>query len=375
MNIALHFAICTLLLCGIVIWAQRGTNKKPRTYLAIFYVLSASMILIRLLLIYKQGISVSRYPILPASNLYGGLLIILFFFLYPIEVVSPGWFSPRRMLLLFLPLVIITLVLFIIPFDFRELSSIMQVWEHIAEPNVWFRVLMLFACIIPYSLTLLFIPYNWKRSRVDCRWIRTYTLGAQGISLLFILFMLTGSFLVSAVHITYYTVLLAWIAYQELYLRLTPAVVSVRADTADAVPSPEKSVLLSRQVANNPLWERLTLQMDEKELWRTPDLTLENLSKNLYTNRTTLSALIQQQGYSGYTEFINRRRIEAFIEAVNGSKSINMQQLFYEAGFRSKSTALRNFRLYMGCTPGEYIQRTTERKKETGNSVPDSSKK
>lgn len=99
--------------------------------------------------------------------------------------------------------------------------------------------------------------------------------------------------------------------------------------------------------------------MNEQELWRNPDLTLQDLAKSLNTNRTTLSAMIQQQGYTGYSDFINRRRIEAFTEAVDSRKSINIQQLFYEVGFRSKSTALRNFRLYFGCTPGEYIQKAS----------------
>lgn len=377
MNIALHFAVSTLLLCGIFIWAQRRANKKPRTYLTIFYILSASLISIRLLSIYRQGASVSEYPILPVYSLCGGLLCISLFFLYSIEVVSPGWLSLRRALLLLLPPVVAAaLALFTIPFDFRELSSAVQVWEYIAEPNVWFRVLILFACIIPYSLILIFIPHNWKKSSADSLWILTCTLGAQGISLLFTLLMLTGSFLAGAIHITCYTVFLAWIAYQELYLRLTASAVGKTA-TADAVAAPEKSVAAvpQPQPAANPLWERLVFQMDEKELWRAPDLTLEDLSKSLYTNRTTLSALIQQHGYSGYSEFINRRRIKAFTEAVNSGKSVNTQQLFYEAGFRSKSTALRNFRLYMGCTPSKYIQQAAIRKEESGLPAAHSSEK
>lgn len=104
--------------------------------------------------------------------------------------------------------------------------------------------------------------------------------------------------------------------------------------------------------------------MDEEELWRNPDLTLEDLSKVLCTNRTTLTQLIQQQGYSGYSEFINRRRIEAFTKAIDSSKPVSTQQLLQKTGFRSKSTALRNFRLYMGCTPSEYVLQTTQQNKE-----------
>lgn len=115
-----------------------------------------------------------------------------------------------------------------------------------------------------------------------------------------------------------------YVTYQELYLRLLPASVNqtvisqIVLSTAPLGDSTEKDETTPR----NSLWEKLTRQMDEKELWRNPDLMLEDLAKNLYTNRTTLSALIQQQGYSGYSEFINRRRVEAFVEAVNIGKPI-----------------------------------------------------
>lgn len=371
MNIALSFVVCTFLLCGALVWTQRRASKKPRIFLAVCYLLSAIIMFIRLLMTYRQGIP-AGYPVLPVLNLFGGLLFLLSFYLYPVEIVNPGWLTSRKVLLFFLLFIIATFVVSVIPLEFRELSSIAQVWEHITEPNVWLRILMLFACIIP-SLILLLIPYNCKKGSAGNKWIRTYTIGVQGISLLYILFMLTGSILVSALHLTYVVLFISWSAYRELYLRLIPTQRKCVAENSfSAVSLPEKSALVvpaPEQSAPNPLWEKLSLQMDEEELWRNSDLTLGDLAKSLHTNRTTLSVVIQQQGYSGYTEFINRRRIEAFTEALNSRKSVNVQQLFYEVGFRSKSTALRNFRLYMGCTPGEYIQRTIEEKKKTDNSV------
>lgn len=378
MIIALSFVVCTSSLCSILVWTQRQANKKPRIFLAVYYFLSAIIMFIRLLMICQQGVP-DNYPVLPSLNLYGGLLFLLLLYLYPVEIVNPGWLTSRKIFLLFLPLIIATLVMYVIPVKFRDLSSITQTWEYITELNVKLRILMLFACIIPYSLILLFTPYNWKKSSVDCKWIRIYTVGVQGILLLYILFMLTGSILVSALHLTYIVLFISWVAYQELYLRLIPTLEKyMTEDSSPIVSLPEKSIAIipvQQQPATSPLWEKLTLQMNEKELWRDPDLTLETLSNNLYTNRTTLSVLIQQQGYAGYAEFINRRRIEAFVEAVNSNKSINTQQLFYEVGFRSKSTALRNFRLYMGCTPGEYIQRGAELKNKSDNPAPNSSEK
>lgn len=356
MSFILHFVVCTSLLCGVLVWMQRSGNRKPRISLSVCFILISTIMVFRLVLAYLHGIP-AEYPVLPVVNLYGGLLCLLLLYLYPIEVVNPGWFSPGRALLLFMPLIVSAVILFVVRFEFRELDSILQVWRYIGEPNVWFRILILLVCIIPYSVLLLFVPYNWKRSSVNSRWILSYTVGVQGIGLLYVVLMFTGSILVSALHLTYSLLFVMWVTYQELWLRLIPKSTDNKVKAQPAQVMSEKSTSMLESVDLHPLWRKLTILMDEEELWREPDLTLEHLANRLSTNRTTLSALIQHQGYAGYTDFINRRRIEAFTEAVESSRFVNTQQLFYDVGFRSKSTALRNFRLYVGCTPGEYIQK------------------
>lgn len=47
------------------------------------------------------------------------------------------------------------------------------------------------------------IPHNWAGSSADNRWIRRYTVGTQGIAVLYLLSMLTGDMLVNALHIAY----------------------------------------------------------------------------------------------------------------------------------------------------------------------------
>lgn len=356
MNIALHFVVCTFLLCGILVWMQRKENKRPRTYLSVCFILEAIIVFVRLLMTYDVGVP-DGYQVLSLLNLYGGLLFLLLLYLYPIEMVNPGWLKGGKMLLLFTPLIVMAVILVVVPFEFRELDSLLHLCQYILEPNVWFRVLMLFACIVPYSLLLLFIPYNWRVSNVNGRWIRDYTIAVQGIGVLYLLFVITGSIFVSMLHLIYVMIFISWVTYQELYLRL----ISVQTTLPDS-SMPVKNIQKPQKIVSNPLWEKLKVHMDEKELWREPDMTLEELSGRLNTNRTTLSSMIQQQGYSGYPEFINRRRIEAFTQALHSGDSTNMQQLFYGVGFRSKSTAVRNFCLYMGCTPSEYIRRVVEKR-------------
>lgn len=254
--------------------------------------------------------------------------------------------------------------------NFRDLTSFSDIIQYIGEFNVWFRLLMLLGCFIPYPILFLFIPYKWQHSSVDSKWIYKYVICMQIVGVLFSTVVLTGSVMVSCIHLLYGTLFFLYIAYQELFLRLLPAS-KIKERQIMVETSPDNDSMQHDEVeASNPMWERLIIIMNEQEPWRNPDLMLDDLARNLCTNRTTLSQLIQQHSHFGYSEFINRRRIEAFTEAINRGSSVNIQQLFYEVGYRSRSTATRNFRLYMECTPSEYIQLTIEQKnKRDENSV------
>lgn len=370
--VILHFLICALLISGVLLCLRQKENKRPRIYLAVFAFVTAFELAYRLYTAYQTGTLVTVNQVLPIYVLISGILEILLMYLYPLEVIRPNWLNSKRLFLLFLPWLFIGGASILIFPSIRSLSSFSEMIQYIGEFNVWFRLLLLFLCFIPYTILLLCIPYKWQQNSVDNKWIYKYTIGIQVIGFLFSMVALTGSVPVSCIHLLYGMLFFLYVVYQELYLRLLPPLVnkSVVSPIVGTAAPPGDSTGKDETAPCNPLWEKLKLQMDEKELWRDPDLTLEDLAKCLHTNRTTLSVIIQQQENSGYSEFINRRRIEAFADAINSSKSVNTQQLFYEVGFRSKSTALRNFRLFMGCTPSEYIQQTAEQKKESDRPDP-----
>lgn len=361
-----YFLVCVLIVNGILLWFQRHVNTKPRVYLMIFSFGSALSISYSLFVTYKLIIP-SSFPVLSITNLNAGFWELLLLYLYPIEVVSPNWLRAKRVLLLFLPWVILISIQFIFSINFINLSSFSDMINHIGEFNVWFRLLILFACIVPYTILILCIPHKWRENTVNKNWIYRYALGVQGLGIMYCASMLTGSVIIKCIHLFYAALLFLYITYQELFLRLFPITTTTITTTNDntripAIESAENKIETQEISSSNPLWKKLTVMMDEKELWREPDITLADLAKRLFTNRTTLSTLIQQQGYSGYTEYINRYRIEAFVEKAKANKTINIQELFYDVGFRSKSTAIRNFRLYMGCTPSEYIHQIEQQK-------------
>lgn len=107
------------------------------------------------------------------------------------------------------------------------------------------------------------------------------------------------------------------------------------------------------------LWERLVKLMEEEEVWRNPDLTLNELSALLGTNRTRFCHLVQEAGYAGYKDYVNRYRIRAFLQRLEQDKTVSIQDAFFSVGYQSKMTALRHFKTYTGMTPTEYLNKVS----------------
>lgn len=349
MMMMLHFMTWTLLLCGGLMWMERENNPKERKILALTFLLSGVIMMLRVASTYKDGIQES-YQVLPIGNLYGGYLALLLVFFYPIEAISPGWLRWKNILLLFSPMIAITLILAVVPFEFRALHSWSDIMAHINEANVWFRLIVLFAIIVPYMLLLLFLPYNWRESSVDVKWICTYTIGIQGISVFYIWFMLTGSLTASFVHLLYCTLFLLYIVYQELHLRLFPDV--------DKISMPE----IPEQTPKEPvasfdsLMERFTHYMSAEQPWLSPDITIGEVAEVIGVSRSRLSAEISMRGDDSFHAIVARYRVEQFCKMARNGKIENVNEALFTVGFRSRSTAYDRFKEQTGMTPAEYVR-------------------
>ena len=64
---------------------------------------------------------------------------------------------------------------------------------------------------------------------------------------------------------------------------------------------PEVSIIKKEEpeTTNKILWKKLYRQIEEEELWRNPDISLEYLAKNIGTNRTTLANIIHAEKTGG----------------------------------------------------------------------------
>lgn len=347
------------LLCGGMLWMRRHDGDRSRRFLAYTWILGGVMLLLRMLA-GAVGVPIVG-QVLPVGNLSGGLGLLMLLYLYPLEIINSVWLSRKRAVLFFLPGVLLALSLWaVLPYA-RELLSFADIWTYIGEFNVWYRLLLLILGIAFYTVLLYFIPYNWMKSTVYHSWIVLYTLKIQVIGGLFVVFMLTGSALVSIVHLLVWIVVCVTATYRELFIRfeMSDEVVPPAEPPVAGMPPAQLDDDTDEDV---PLTQQLSRLMEDEEVWRNPDLDLPDLAQLLHTNRNYLSKAIQHCGYKNFSDLINRKRIAEFLKLADAGRVANVQDTFFYVGFRSRETALRCFKKYVGMSPTDYLRRQMDSK-------------
>lgn len=194
------------------------------------------------------------------------------------------------------------------------------------------------------------------KSTVYHSWIVLYTLKIQVIAALFVVFMLTGSALVSSIHLLVWIVVGVTTTYRELFIRF-----EMPHEATLSPAEPPVTEVLAEQVDDTdeeaPLVHQLSRLMEDEEVWRNPDLDLPDLAQLLHTNRSYLSKAIQHCGYKNFSDLMNRKRIAEFLKLADAGRVASVQDTFFYVGFRSRETALRCFKKYVGMSPTDYLRR------------------
>ncbi|BAV06809.1 transcriptional regulator, AraC family [Filimonas lacunae] len=106
-------------------------------------------------------------------------------------------------------------------------------------------------------------------------------------------------------------------------------------------------------------WKQLVMQLVEVEkVYTDPELTLTQLARQMNTNASLLSKVINTCFRQNFNDFINYYRVQETIRLMQSDahRHLNLLVIAYEAGFNSKSTFNRAFKKVTGKTPGDYPQ-------------------
>ena len=344
---SIWMTICVVF--GALLWMKRKeVPDRSRTYLAVICFLGILAIIAYFSSILRHEITEETTQILLPKLAIGGVWAISVFVCYPIEVMHPRELRGWWLVLLFLPALLLTLPL-LFGLQFHELHSWAELKAHIGDFDVLLRLTGLFFLGI-ISLILLFLPYNWRTSSADNRWIRRTSLAAQGITVLFYATALSNHPIFYFLHVMWAIGASLFFFYFELVVRLLPPA----KEEAHPAETPKANVPIYHTDAKEDYWPLICQVMDECEEWRNPNTTVETVSQAIGTNRYYVGQIIREHTGLTFNDYMNRKRIEFMAAQLHHNPQQDQKALYFEAGFRSRTAAYRNFVKFMGCAPSDF---------------------
>lgn len=108
------------------------------------------------------------------------------------------------------------------------------------------------------------------------------------------------------------------------------------------------------------LTQRIEEIMSEKQLFRSPDITIQDLAVELATNRFYVSRAINKDFGMSFTQYMNLKRIEFSIQLMKLHPRMKMDEVATECGFVSEKAFFRKFKEIKGDSPRAYVNRDQE---------------
>ncbi len=110
------------------------------------------------------------------------------------------------------------------------------------------------------------------------------------------------------------------------------------------------------------IYERVVAYFETEKPFLDNDLTINDLSKVLYSNKLYISRAISQFTGRNFCQFVNYHRVTYSMELFRKNHDLKIHELADGSGFNSDVSYNMAFRLFMGETPGEWCRKERNRK-------------
>ncbi|MFD0677465.1 MULTISPECIES: helix-turn-helix domain-containing protein [unclassified Paenibacillus] len=104
------------------------------------------------------------------------------------------------------------------------------------------------------------------------------------------------------------------------------------------------------------LEDRITSYLQEN--YTDPDLSLTKVAGVFNLSSTYLSGFFKEQSGENFLNYVNKLRVEA-AKKILVEQSISLQEIAALVGYSNNVVLIRNFKKYVGMTPGEYREKNT----------------
>lgn len=266
-----------------------------------------------------------------AGNFLGWLLLI-----YPTETLRPGWLTWKRALCQLLPLVVLCVVDYFVPYDLRWLISLypvglfIMVLTHIRAYRIW--------CENNYS----------SMEHIDVQWIVRYLI------MLAVLGASYGYMMVSDNPCRAFTqnILIGFMfvySIEQILFRRDPWDNLIGTEEVDK----EQSDTTGEQSEKA---RKLEQWMETEKPYLDPNFKLIDLMRALPMNRTYLSEFINTTYGCTFYQFVTRYRIEEAKRIMRENSELKMADVAARSGFSSQSAFSKTFTRETGQTPREWYK-------------------
>ena len=102
------------------------------------------------------------------------------------------------------------------------------------------------------------------------------------------------------------------------------------------------------------LMEQISALIEEKELYRRKNLRITDVATELATNKTYVSAMLNNMSGESFTSMITRYRVSYAQKLLREHPEMVLDEVADESGFSSRTSFFRNFKVVTGMTPQEW---------------------
>lgn len=101
-------------------------------------------------------------------------------------------------------------------------------------------------------------------------------------------------------------------------------------------------------------------ELTAEGIYLNPDISLISLARDIGTNRTYVTKAIADRYNCSFSDYVNQHRIRYATTLMSGApgKELALKDVATRCGYTSFSSFHRNFELFTGLTPSEWIRRT-----------------
>ena len=142
-----------------------------------------------------------------------------------------------------------------------------------------------------------------------------------------------------------------------LYLRLRRKEARLKAALEESRPSDPVSETYELTAIDQILYDRCCRYMTERKPFLVESFSLQDLANAVYTNRSSLSKIINRFSGKNFRQYVNYYRVMYSMDLFRNNMSLRVVDLAQLSGFRSVTAFFQNFKKVMGEPPSQWCAR------------------